>query len=186
MGVLFGTATRSTYALRFLGTRVEYTEDDPDQVARTTLQGQGAWNLALNPVLSSTVTLDYLDYSADNIAETEVDRTQVGAGLIYTPSEVLTLGAGVDYAKRKRTDLTQAGTGPRITTEDDSGPGINGTFRYILPDFVVSGDGEWTTAAPESRFFGTLRGTYVLPRAGSRAASSRATPARAAAATRRG
>ena len=31
----------------------------PDQVARTTLQGEAAWNLRLNPVLSSTVFANY-------------------------------------------------------------------------------------------------------------------------------
>lgn len=162
VGVLFGTATRSTYELRFLGSRVEYTEDDPDQVARTTLQGQGAWNLALSPVLSSTVTADYLDYSADNTQSTELDRTQVGAGVIYTPSEILTLGAGIDYAKRERTDLN--GQGVRETTSDDAGPGVNGSFRYITPDFVFAGRGNWTTAAPTDRFFGTLNANYLLPR----------------------
>ena len=162
VGVLFGTATRSTYELRFLGSKVEYTEDDPDQVARTTLQGQGAWNLALSPVLSSTITADYLDYSADNVQRTELDRTQVGAGVIYTPSEILTLGAGIDYAKRKRTDLD--GAGVRNTTSDDSGPGVNGSFRYITPDFVFTGRGNWTTAAPSSRFFGTVSANYLLPR----------------------
>jgi opacity protein-like surface antigen len=162
VGVIWGTATRSSYELRFLGSQVDYTDTDPDHVARTTLQGQGAWNLILSPVLTSTVTADYLAYSADNAQKTELDRTQVGAGLIYTPSETLTLGAGIDYAKRKRTDLD--GAGERETTNDDSGPGVNGTFRYITPDVVVSGDGEWTTAAPTSRFFGTVRATYLLPR----------------------
>ncbi|TPE48426.1 hypothetical protein [Amaricoccus solimangrovi] len=161
VGVVWGTATRSSYELRFLGTRIDYTEDDPDQVARTTLQGQGAWNLQLTPVLASSITLDYLNYNAENEAKTELDRGQVGAGVIYTPSEVLTLGAGIDYAKRKRTDLVD---GERETTDNSSGPGVNGNFRYILPDFVLTGNGEWTTAAPTDRFFGNIRGVYALPR----------------------
>lgn len=164
VGVTWGTATRSSYELRFLGTRVEYTEEDPDQVARTTLQGQGAWNLQLTPVLASTLTADYLDYSADNAGETELDRTQLGAGVIYTPAETLTVGAGLNYAWRKRTDL-QFSTGDRVTTEDSDGPGLDGNFRYVLPDFVVSGTGNWSSAAPGGgRFFGSLAGTYVLPR----------------------
>ena len=164
VGVVWGTATRSSYELRFLGTRVEYTEDNPDQVARTTLQGQGAWNLQLTPLLASTLTADYLDYSADNVDKTELDRTQVGAGLIYVPSETLTLGGGLNYAWRKRTDL-QFPTGERETTEDSDGAGVDANFRYILPDFVVSGTGEWSSAAPGGgRFFGSLAGTYVLPR----------------------
>ncbi len=162
VGVVWGTATRSSYELRFLGTQVDYTEDNPDQVSRTTLQGQAAWNLELSPVLTSTVTANYLAYSADNTQKTELDRTQIGAGLIYTASETLTFGGGIDYAKRKRTDLN--GDGDRETTDDSNGPGINGTFRYVTPDVIVSGDGEWTTAAPTDRFFGTLRATYLLPR----------------------
>lgn len=164
VGVTWGTATRSSYELRFLGSRVEYTEEDPDQVARTTLQGQAGWNLQLTPVLASALTADYLDYSADNAAQTELDRSQLGAGLIYTPSETLTLGAGLDYAWRKRTDLS-FGTGERVTTEQDDGAGINANFRYVLSDFVVNGTGEWTTASPDGgRFFGSLGGTYLLPR----------------------
>jgi hypothetical protein len=162
VGVVWGTATRSSYELRFIGTQVDYTEDTPDQVSRTTLEGQGAWNLQLTPVLASTITADYLDYGANNIQQTELNRGQVGAGLIYTASEVLTVGAGLDYAQRKRTDLNAADV--RETTDDSSGPGINGNFNYILPDFVVSGNGEWTTAAPTDRFFGTVRATYALPR----------------------
>ena len=163
VGVTWGTATRSSYELRFLGSRVEYTENDPDQVARTTLQGQGAWNLQLDPVLASRLTLDYLDYSADNVAQTELDRTQVGAGLVYTPSETLTLGGGLNYAWRKRTDLD--GEGVRETTEDEDGAGVDANFRYVLPELVLSGTGEWSTASPDGgRFFGSLSASYLLPR----------------------
>lgn len=160
IGVVWGTATRSSYELRFTGTQFDYTEDTPDQVSRTILRGQGAWNLQLTPVLASTLTADYLTYSADNTAETEVDRSQVGAGLIYNPSEVLTVGAGLNYAERERTDLRG---GNRVSNRD-SGPGITANFRYVLPDIVVAGNGEWTTAAPEDRFFGSVRASYVLPR----------------------
>lgn len=164
VGVIWGTATRSSYELRFIGTQIDYTDEDPEQVARTTLRGQGAWNLQLNPVLASTITADYLTYSADNAAETELDRTQVGAGVIYTPSEVLTLGGGLNYAWRERTQLVPPETGDRETTQDDEGAGINANFRYALPDVVILGNGEWTTAAPDSRFFGSLRAAYTLPR----------------------
>lgn len=161
IGVLFGTSTPSTYELRFIGSQIDYSDTTPNQVARTTLQGQAAWNLQLNPVLASRVTGDYLTYSADNTGETELDRGQVGAGVVYTPNENLTVGGALNYAERKRTDLVG---GSRETTQDDSGPGVSADFNYVLPDFVLSGEGEWTTAAPENRFFGVVRATYALPR----------------------
>ena len=167
IGVVFGTATPSSYELRFIGNHFDYSEDNPNEVARTTLEGQAAWNLQLNPILASRVSLDYLTYSADNLQQTELDRSQVGAGLVYTPSEVLTLGAGVNYAQRERTDLDTtdpANPGPRETTQDNDGPGVGATFNYVLPDLVLSGEGEWTTAAPQDRVFGTLRASYILPR----------------------
>lgn len=162
VGVVFGTSTRSSYALRFAGTQIDYSEETPSQVARTTLNGQAAWTLQLNPVLASQVSADYLYYDAQNAANTQLRRSQVGAGVLYTPTEILTLGLGVNYADRQREDTNTAGA--RQTTEDNRGPGINGSFSYTLPDLLLVGNGEFSTAAPTGRFIGALRAVYTLPR----------------------
>lgn len=162
IGVKWGTATQSTYELRFIGNQTGYTVETPDQVARTTLEGQAVWDLQLNPILSSEIALDYLTYQAQNNQNTEVNRGQVSAGLVYTPSANLLIGAGIDYADRRRYDDTSAGSGQ--LTESDNGPGINGRFSYTTPDLVFTGNGEWTTAAPTARFFGALQVDYALQR----------------------
>lgn len=162
IGVLFGTDTASTYELRFNGTKFDYSETDPDQVARTTMTGEATWTLQLNPVLSSQVNATYLAYDADNAAETALRRGQVGAGLVYQPDENFMIGAGLNYADRQREDTNAAGV--RSTTESDNGPGITGQFSYATPDVTFTGNGELSSAAPNTRFTGVLRADYALPR----------------------
>ena len=162
IGVIFGTATRSSYEFRFLGTQIDYSEETSDQVARSTLEGQATWSLQLNPVLAGQVIGNYLYYDAQNPANTQIRRGQVGVGVVYTPSEIPELGLGIDYADRQREDTV---AGVRETTESDTGPGINGEFSYDATDFVVvSGNAALSTAAPSTRFTGALRAAYILPR----------------------
>ena len=159
---IFGTATRSSYEFRFLGTQIDYSEETSDQVARSTLEGEATWSLQLNPVLAGQVIGNYLYYDAQNAANTQIRRGQVGVGVVYTPSEILELGLGIDYADRQREDTV---AGVRETTESDTGPGINGEFSYDATDFVVvSGNAALSTAAPSTRFTGALRAVYILPR----------------------
>lgn len=162
VGVLFGTDTRSTYELRFIGTQFDYSEENPDQVARTTLQGLATWTMQLNPILSGQVTGNYLAYDARNTEDTALRRGQLGLGLVYQPDDNLLVGLGVDYADRKRKDTNDAGV--RETTESNTGPGINGNFTYTTPDLVFTGNGELTSAAPTTRFFGAMRADYLLNR----------------------
>ncbi len=161
VGVAFGTSTPSSYELRFIGSRVDYSDVTIDQVPRSTAEGEAAWNLQFNPVMASRVTGDYLYYSADNDDETELRRASVGAGVVYTPDENTSVGVGVNYADRRRTDLVGDS---RETTESNNGPGVTGEFSYTTEDLVFSGEGEWTSAAPTTRLSGTIRAVYTLPR----------------------
>ena len=163
VGVAFATDSPSNYELRFLATKIDYTEDTPNQTPRTTLEGQAAWNLRLTPVLSSVVFADYLAYDADNAAETSLDVAEIDGGFIYAPSENLFVRAGIGYADRKREDTNAAGV--RETTQSNSGPSVRGNFRYNIEDeFVLRGNARYTTAAPDPQFSGNLVGTYLLPR----------------------
>ena len=162
VGVAFATDSPSSYELRFLGTKIDYTEDTPDQTPRTTLEGQAAWNLRLNPVLSSVVFADYLTYDADNEADTSLQVAEIDGGFIYQPSENFFVRAGLGYADRKREDTNAAGV--RETTQSDNGPSIRGNFRYTTDDLVFLGNARYTTAAPDPQFSGNLVGTYRLPR----------------------
>ena len=161
VGVIFGTATPSSYELRFIGSKLDYTDVTPDQVPRTTLEGEAAWNLQLNPILASRVTGNYIYYNADNTDETELRRASVGAGVVYTPNENASVGVGLNYADRQRKDLVN---GVRETTESNNGPGITGEFSYTTNQLVFSGAGEWSSAAPTTRLSGSLRAVYTLPR----------------------
>ena len=98
VGVAFATDSPSSYALRFLATKIDYTEDTPSQAPRTTLEGQADWTLALSPVFSSIVSADYLTYDADNDADTSLRVSSLDAGVIYSPSETLVLRGGLGYA----------------------------------------------------------------------------------------
>ena len=162
VGVAFATDSPSSYALRLLATKIDYTEDTPNQVARTTLEGQASWTLELNPVLSSIVSGDYLTYDADNAAETSLQVSSLDAGLIYEPNENLLLGGGLGYADRTREDTNNAGE--RLTTQSNSGPLVRANLRYTLTDFVVRANAVYTTAAPDPQFTGNIVGTYRLPR----------------------
>ncbi|WP_299131208.1 hypothetical protein [uncultured Amaricoccus sp.] len=161
IGVAFGTSTPSSYELRFIGSQVDYTDVTPDQVPRSTLEGQAAWNLQFNPILASRVTGDYLYYNADNSDQTELRRASVGAGVVYTPDVNTSLGLGVNYADRQRKDLVNDAL---ETTESNNGPGITGEFSYTTEELVFSGEGEWSSAAPTTRLSGTVRAVYTLPR----------------------
>jgi len=162
IGVAFATDSPSSYALRFLATKIDYTEDISSQVPRTTLEGQADWTLALTPVFSSIVSASYLTYDADNDADTSLRVSSLDAGLIYEPSENLLVRGGLGYADRKREDTDAAGV--RETTQSNNGPLVRGDFRYTLENLILRGNALYTTAAPDPQFSGNLVGIYELPR----------------------
>jgi len=163
VGVAFATDSPSSYSLRFLATKVDYTEETPSQAPRTTLEGQANWTLQLTSVFSSIVSADYLAYDADNASDTALRVGSVDAGLIYQPSENFLVGGGIGYADRKREDTNSAGE--RSTTQSDNGPLVRANLRYnVEQDFVLRANAAYTTAAPDPQFTGNVVGTYRLPR----------------------
>jgi hypothetical protein len=157
IGFELGSNSPSTYAVRFIGSDIDYADNSTDLVPRTTLEGQALWTLRMNPVLSAALFGDYAHFSQDNNAETTVRVAEGEAGFVYEPSEVLLVRAGVGYADREREDNDEV-------TESDSGPVVRGDIRYILPSLTVSGQARWTTAAPDNRTTFGLRGSYQLAR----------------------
>lgn len=161
VGVAFATDSPSSYELRFLGTNIDYDEVSANRTPRYTLEGEGLWRLRLTPVLSSAVFANYLYYNADNEENTEIRRSELSAGVIYAPSEILELTGGLGYAHRTREDTLD---GVRDTTEDDSGPSLRGEIAYAATNLSVSGEAVLSSAAPETRLNATLRASYALPR----------------------
>jgi hypothetical protein len=157
VGVTLGPDAPSSFGLRFIGSKIDYSNDDSNLTPRQTGEGQGFWTLQVNPVLSAGLFGSYLRYTADNNADTEVNVAEGDIGIVYEPSDVLQVTAGVGYADRTREDFGEE-------TQSDSGPTVRGNVNYILPDFTVNADGRFTTAAPDPRFSFGLRTTYGLAR----------------------
>jgi hypothetical protein len=161
VGVVWGTSTPSSYGLRLLATKFDYSDNTDNRVPRTTVEGQGNWNLRLNPVLSSQVLADVLHYQAENDTDTELDFMEFSAGAIYQPDENLSMNAAVGWAKRKRYDTIG---GEQETTQNNTGPSILGGFSYTTEDLSFFGNANYTTAAPDPQLSGSIRAVYALPR----------------------
>ena len=162
VGVTWGTSTPSSYGLRLLATRFDYSDESDNRVPRTTVEGQGSWTLQLNPVLSSQILADYLHYQAENTTDTELDNAEVTAGVVYQPSETLQVSGGVGWAKRKRYDTDAAGD--QQTTQNNTGPSVRGAFSYTTDELTFLGNANYTTAAPDPQLSGAIRAIYPLPR----------------------
>ena len=99
----------SSYGVRFIGTRIDYSNEEATTGApQQAVEGQAFWRLRLNPVLSSELLGSYLFYKADDAVDTEIRIAEVTFGLIYERSESLTVGAGLGYADREREELEAA------------------------------------------------------------------------------
>ena len=127
---------------------------------RRSVQGDGTWTLQITPVFATVAVLGNYWYSADNDTDEEITVAEGDLGIAYSPTENLRIRGGLGYADRKR---DQTIDDLRDTTEHDTGPMVRGDFRYVQPDFTVFGDARWTSAAPQDRLSGTLRGFYNLP-----------------------
>ena len=128
---------------------------------RRSVQGDATWTLQITPVFATVAGLGYYWYSADNTTDEEITVAEGDFGIAYTPTENLRIRGGLGYADRKR-DQTIAGV--RDTTEHNTGPVIRGDLRYVQEDFTLIGEARWTSAAPEDRLSGVVRGFYNLPR----------------------
>jgi hypothetical protein len=161
VGVTWGTSSPSSYGLRLLATKFDYSDQSDNRVPRTTVEGQANWNLRLNPVLSSQVLADVLHYQAQNDTDTELDFMEFTLGALYQPSDNLQMNAGVGWAKRKRYDTIG---GEQETTQNNTGPSILGGFSYTTEDLSFFGNANYTTAAPDPQLSGSIRAVYALPR----------------------
>lgn len=163
IGFALGTNSPSTYEFRLAATNFDYNEDTgrDNLVPRRSIVGEATWSLRITPVLSTVVFGSYYYYTADNTLEDEVRVAEGDIGLAYQPSENLRIRGGFGYADRER---EQTIGGVRDTTEHDTGPTVRGDLRYVLPSMTILADARYTTAAPENRFSGTLRGVYNLQR----------------------
>ena len=163
LGFAIGTNSPSTYEFNLAATNFDYNEETGrnNLVPRRSVEGDFLWTLQITPVFATVAGLGYYWYSADNDTDEEITVAEGDVGIAYTPSENLRIRGGLGYADRKR-DQTIGGV--RDTTEHDTGPAVRGDIRYVLPDFTLFGEARWTTAAPENRLSGVLRGVYALPR----------------------
>lgn len=155
------TDAPSSYEFALSATNFDYSDDASDRIPRTTVAGSALWQLRLTPVLSSALLGSYYLYQAHRGEETEVRVGEVDAGVIYEPDENLYIAAGLGYAHRVREETIG---GDRETTEDDSGPSARALVRYDTENLALSFNGRVTAAAPSTRFNGTLRAVWDLPR----------------------
>lgn len=157
------TDSPSSYTLGFAGTQFDYSDetDDDDNTPRTTLSGTIGWQLQLTPVFAGTLSGLYSSFDADNASETEIRESEVEAGVLYTPSEVLELSFGAGYANYTREEDDAAGN--RETVQDDSGFVLRTGIEYLFEDVTLTGNLRLTDAAPETRLSGDLRASYPLP-----------------------
>ena len=163
IGFAVGTNSPSTYEFNLAATNFDYSEDTGTEnlVPRRSVQGDAIWTLQITPVFATVAGLGYYWYSADNTTDEEITVAEGDFGIAYTPTENFRIRGGLGYADRKR-DQTIAGV--RDTTEHNTGPVVRGDFRYVQEDFTLIGEARWTSAAPQDRLSGVVRGFYNLPR----------------------
>jgi opacity protein-like surface antigen len=152
------TDAPSSYAFELAANRIDYDEDQEDLTPRTTLQGSATWTLAITPLFSGALSARGFYYEADNEEETEIREAEADAGLIYTPSDLLQLSAGIGVVDRVREERTDLG-GPIETVEDETGLAFRAGANYSFEEFVVTA-GLRAANAPDFRVSGNLNVTY--------------------------
>ena len=163
LGFTLGTNSPSTWAFSVAGTNFDYNEDTGTNnlVPRRSVQADGTWTLQFTPVFATVAGLGYYWYSADNNTDEEITVAEGDFGVAYTPTENLRLRGGFGYADRK---MDETINDVRDTTEHNTGPVVRGDIRYIQENYTLNGELRWTSAAPEDRLSGVIRGFYNLPR----------------------
>jgi hypothetical protein len=162
-GFAAGTNSPSTITFRLRASDIDYTGDSPeDFVPRTGAEGVVTWRLRFSPVLSSIVAAGYEYQKADDDFETEINNTEFDLGVVYQPSEELSVTVGGGYANRQERSTPEGG-GPR-TTEDNSGIALRLLADYEAEYLDFNLTTRYTNAAPSSRFAGDFRVRYDLPR----------------------
>ena len=151
------TDSPSSYSFGLQASRTDFDEDALDLSERTTLRGNATWSLALNPVLSSFVRGNVAYDESEDPENTTIRSAGVEVGADYAIGPLLDVNAGVGFEERRRRENGE-------TVEDDSGPTASVGLRYLVDDRVsVTASGRVTAAAPDTRFGGDVRATYLLP-----------------------
>lgn len=161
IGFTLGTNSPSTYGLRLIATNTTYDETGGNLTPRYIVNPQANWQMELSPLVTAAVYAGYFYYNADNDAQTTINLAEGDAGLVYTPSDRARVGFGIGYADRRQTEIDNG------VKQDDNqtGPVVRADLRYVLPDFTVTGNVRYSTAAPSNnRFSGFLSAFYALPR----------------------
>jgi len=159
----FATDAPSSYAIDLDATRFDY-RDDPDEQndPRTDVEGTATWTLEITPVFSTEVAGRFYYFEDESDREEEIREAEVNSSLVYQPSQILRLSAGLGYTDRTRKERPRGG-GPLETIEDDSGITGLASVRYLFEDITLNANARLTTV-PDTRFSGTLNAAYPLPR----------------------
>jgi hypothetical protein len=160
VNLALATDAPSSYSLGLAATSIDYSEVAGNRTPRDTVDGRLTWSLRLTPVFSGTLSGRYFRYAADNPEDTRIRENELETGLVFEPTEVLRLNAGVGYVQRERRETVG---GVRQTVEDNTGLSFRSGLRYDFQDFVVDASLRVSTAADETRVSGDLRATYPLP-----------------------
>jgi hypothetical protein len=162
LGLRFATDAPSSYAIDLNATRFDY-RDDPDEqnTPRTDVEGVATWTLELTPVFSTEVAGRFYYFEDESDRDSEIREAEIDTSLVYEPSEILRLSAGLGYTDRTRKERPRGG-GPRETTEDDSGITGLASVRYLFEDVTFNANAR-VTSVPDTRFSGTLNAAYPLP-----------------------
>jgi hypothetical protein len=163
-GFTTGTNAPSTLSFRLRASDIDYTGDSPeDFVPRNAAEGVVSWRLRFSPVLSGLVAAGYEYQKADDDFDTEINNTELDLGVVYEPSEELSVTVGGGYANRQ--ERSTPAIGPR-STQDNSGIALRLLADYEAEYLDFSLTTRYTNAAPSSRFSGDFRLRYDLPRGG--------------------
>jgi hypothetical protein len=163
-GFTLGTSSPSSLGVRLQASDVDYTGDESEELtARTAGEADAVWRLRVGPVLSGAVLARYAYEDADNPEESQIEESEVDLGVIYEPSEALSLTVGAGYATRTLRE-TDPVTGERTDVEDDGGISLRALGQYQTEENSFGFNTRYTTAAPEARFEGSLNASFTLPR----------------------
>jgi hypothetical protein len=160
-GLALATDRPSSYAFSVAASRIDFTEEVGDLTPRTTVEGTGTWQLQFTPLIAGTLGLRGFYYDADNPQNTTIAENEITAGVVYDPTEVLRVTAGIGYFQRERRDTVVA-TGTRIT-EETSGASFRSSVRYAFDNFTVNGNLRVATA-PGTRVSGDVNVAYPFLR----------------------
>jgi hypothetical protein len=157
-GIALATDRPSSYAFTLAASRTDFSEDTDNLTPRTTVEGNATWQLQFTPIFAGTLTARGFHYDADNPEDTTITEAELSAGIVYDPSEVLRVTAGVGYFDRRERETI---AGDR-STDESTGASLRGSVRYAFEEFTINASLRAATA-PDTRLAGNLNLAYPLP-----------------------